>query len=277
MAYSDLQGRIAIVTGAAAGIGKGLVEAFVAQGIRVAAMDIDQAGVRALQEAHGKDAVLGLRVDISDPASCKEQVAAAVGHFGGLDILVNNAALGMNAVHPRYQARNMQIEDVSEDTWQRFMMVNACGMFFMSRQAVPIFRSRKWGRIVNVGTSFLTMLRPGFSPYGPTKAAVEAYSLMLARELEGSGITVNVVLPGGPANTQMVPDEEGLDRATLIPVAIMAPPMLGLFTRAGDGVTGRRILAIEWDTAITDPTQQKTASAAWPDLAVPLASLPKKD
>jgi NAD(P)-dependent dehydrogenase (short-subunit alcohol dehydrogenase family) len=277
MAYSDLQGRIAIVTGAAAGIGKGLVEAFVAQGIRVAAMDIDQAGVRALQEAHGKDAVLGLRVDISDPASCKEQVAATVGHFGGLDILVNNAALGMNAVDPRYQARNMQIEDVSEDTWQRFMMVNACGMFFMSRQAVPIFRSRKWGRIVNVGTSFLTMLRPGFSPYGPTKAAVEAYSLMLARELEGSGITVNVVLPGGPANTQMVPDEEGLDRATLIPVAIMAPPMLGLFTRAGDGVTGRRILAIEWDTAITDPTQQKTASAAWPDLAVPLASLPKKD
>jgi 3-oxoacyl-[acyl-carrier protein] reductase len=75
----------------------------------------------------------------------------------------------------------------------------------------------------------------------------------------------------------MVPYEEGLDRATLIPVAIMAPPMLGLFTRAGDGVTGRRILAIEWDPAITDPTRQKTASAAWPDLAVPLAALPKKE
>lgn len=277
MVYSDLQGRIAIVTGAAAGIGKGLVEAFVAQGIRVAAMDIDHTGAMALQEAHGKDAVLGLKVDISDPSSCKEQVAATVRHFGGLDILVNNAALGMNTVHPRYQAKNMQIEDVSEDVWQRFMMVNACGMFFMARQAVPIFRTRKWGRIINVGTSFLTMLRPGFSPYGPTKAAVEAYSLMLARELEGSGITVNVVLPGGPANTQMVPDEEGLDRATLIPVAIMAPPMLGLFTRAGDGVTGRRILAIEWDPAIADPAAQKTASAAWPDLAVPLASLPKKD
>jgi NAD(P)-dependent dehydrogenase (short-subunit alcohol dehydrogenase family) len=229
----------------------------------------------ALQETHGKDAVLGLKVDVSDPASCKAQVAATVQHFGGLDILVNNAALGMNAVHPRYQAMSLQIEDVSEETWQRFMMVNACGLFFMSRQAVPIFRTRKWGRIINVGTSFFTMLRPGFSPYGPTKAVVEAYSLMLARELEGSGITVNVVLPGGPANTQMVPDEEGLDRATLLPVAIMAPPMLALFTRGGDGVTGQRILAIEWDPAITDPTKQKLRSAAWPDLAVPLASLSK--
>ena len=276
MAYSDLEGRIAIVTGAAVGIGKALAEAFVAQGIRVAAMDIDEAGVMALEEKHGRDAVLGLKVDISDPADCKQQVAATVAHFGGIDILVNNAALGMNAVHPRYQARNMQIEDVSDEIWQRFMMVNVCGQFYMSRQVVPLLRPRKWGRIINVGTSFFTMLRPGFSPYGPSKAAVEAYSLQLSRELEGSGITVNVVLPGGPANTAMVPDEEGLDRATLIPVEIMAPPMLGLFTRAGDSITGQRILAIDWDPSITDPTKQKTRSAAWPELAVPLSALPKK-
>ncbi|PTM40625.1 SDR family oxidoreductase [Bosea sp. 124] len=277
MIQSELQGKIAIVTGAAAGIGKALTEAFVVQGIRVAAMDIDQAGVMALQDAHGKDAVLALKVDVSDPASCEAAVAATVSQFGGLDILVNNAALGMNAVHPRYQARNMQIEDVSEETWQRFMMVNICGPFFMSRQVVPVLRTRKWGRIINVGTSFFTMLRPGFSPYGPSKAAVEAYSLMLSRELEGSGITVNVVLPGGPANTQMVPDEEGLDRATLIPVEIMAPPMLALFTKAGDGITGQRILAIDWDPALADPAAQKMRSAAWPELAIPLAALPKKN
>lgn len=276
MAYTDLDGKIAIVTGAAAGIGKALAEAFIAEGIRVAAMDIDQAGVLALQDKYGKDAVLGLKVDIADLESCKAQVAATVAHFGGLDILVNNAALGMNAVHPRYQAKDMQIEDVSEEIWHRFMMVNVCGQFYMSRQVVPLFRVRNWGRIVNVGTSFFTMLRPGYSPYGPSKAAVEAYSLMLSRELEGTGITVNVVLPGGPANTAMVPDEEGLDRATLIPVEIMAPPMLGLFTRAGDGITGQRILAIEWDPAVTDPARQKMRSAAWPEIAVPLSSLPKR-
>jgi NAD(P)-dependent dehydrogenase (short-subunit alcohol dehydrogenase family) len=276
MAYSDLKGKIAIVTGAAAGIGKALVETFVAEGIRVAAMDINVDGVNELQQKYGKDTVLGLRVDISDPQSCKAQVAATVDHFGGLDILVNNAALGMNAVHPRYQARNMQIEDVSEEIWQRFLMVNIGGMFFMSRQVVPIFRTRGWGRIINVSTSFFTMLRPGFSPYGPTKAALEAYSVQLSRELEGSGITVNVVLPGGPANTQMVPDEEGLDRATLLPVEIMAAPMLGLFTKEGDAVTGKRFIAIDWDPAITDPTKQKSRSAAWPELAVPLAQMPKK-
>jgi 3-oxoacyl-[acyl-carrier protein] reductase len=74
----------------------------------------------------------------------------------------------------------------------------------------------------------------------------------------------------------MVLDEEGLDRATLIPPAMMAPPMLGLFTEAGNGVTGKRFLAVEWDPAITDPSRQKSRSAAWPELATPLAALPKK-
>jgi NAD(P)-dependent dehydrogenase (short-subunit alcohol dehydrogenase family) len=276
MAYSDLRGKTAIVTGAAAGIGKALAEAFVAEGIRVAAMDIDGEGVAALEETHGRDAVLALRVDVSDPESCKAQVAAAAGHFGGVDILINNAALGMNAVHPRYQIKSLQIEDVSEETWRRFMMVNVCGTFFMLRQVVPILRARKWGRVINIGTSFLTMLRPGYSPYGPSKAAVESYSLILSHELEGSGVTVNMLLPGGPVDTQMVPDEEGLDRATLIPPAMMAPPALGLCTKAADGVTGKRILAVEWNPAIADPARQKMRSAAWPELAVPLAALPKK-
>jgi len=275
MPNSELQGKIVILTGAAVGIGKSLAEAFVEQGIRVAALDIDHAGVMALQDSYGKDRLLALKTDVSDPSSCEAQVAKAVSHFGGVDILVNNAALGMNAVHPRYQIKNMQIEDVSEATWHRFMMVNVCGPFFMARQVVPLLRKRGWGRIVNVGTSFFTMLRPGFSPYGPSKAAIEAYTLMLARELEGTGITANVVLPGGPVNTQMVPDEEGLDRATLLPVEIMAPPMLGLFTKAADGITGQRILGVDWDPANPDPSKQKMRSAAWPELAVPLASVSK--
>lgn len=276
MPYPDLKGKVAIVTGAAAGIGKAVTEAFVAEGLRVAAMDIHEEGVAALEKQYGSKAVLGLPVDISKPADCARQVAATVKHFGGLHILVNNAALGMNAVHPRYTTTALQIEDVSEELWQRFMLTNACGLFFMSRQAVPIFRRQRWGRIVNVGTSYLTMMRTGYSPYGPSKAVLEAWSLMLARELEGSGITVNVVIPGGPADTQMVLDEEGLDRSTLIQPAMMAPPMLGLFTEAGGGITGHRFLAVDWDPGIADPAKQKSRSAAWPELAVPLAALPKK-
>jgi NAD(P)-dependent dehydrogenase (short-subunit alcohol dehydrogenase family) len=276
MNYPDLDGKVAIVTGAAAGIGRAVAEAFADAGLRVAAMDIEANGVMQLEAKYGRDRVIGLEVDISDPDSCAQSTAAAVAHFGGLHMLVNNAALGMNAVHPRYTTTNLQIEDVPEELWRRFMMVNACGLFFMSRQAVPIFRRQGWGRIVNVGTSYLTMMRPGYSPYGPSKAVLEAWSLMLARELEGSGITVNVVIPGGPADTAMVLDEEGLDRSTLIPPSLMAPPMLGLFTSAADAITGKRFLAVDWDPSITDPAKQKTRSVGWPELAVPLATNPKR-
>ncbi len=74
----------------------------------------------------------------------------------------------------------------------------------------------------------------------------------------------------------MVLDEEGLDRSTLIPPSLMAPPMLGLFTDAGSGVTGKRFLAVDWDPSTTDPTKQKSRPAGWPELAVPLATNPKK-
>lgn len=277
MANSDIKGRIAIVTGAGAGIGRAIAEAFVAAGIRTAGLDVNAAGIEELERRFGRDEFLGLTADITDPASCKAAVDATVERFGGLHVLVNNAALGMNAVHPEYNVRKLQIEDVPEALWQRFLLTNVGGAFNMARQVVPRLRPQGWGRIVNIGTSYFTMLRPGFSPYGPTKAAVEAWSLMLSRELEGSGITVNVVLPGGPTDTGMVPDEPGLDRATLIRPAMMAPPILGLMSRAGDSVTGRRFLAVDWDAGVADPAAQKSRAAAWPELAVPTSSLPKKN
>lgn len=276
MPYSDFKGKVVVLTGAGAGIGRACAEAFVAEGLRVAGMDIDPAGVRELEKRFGRGAFLGLQVDITDPASCKRGVDAAAEHFGGLHMLVNNAALGMNAVHPRYESLALQIEDVSEDVWKAFMLTNVCGMFNMSRQVIPRLRPQKWGRVINIGTSYFTMMRPGFSPYGPSKAALEAWSLMVSRELEGSGITVNVVLPGGPTDTAMVPDREGLDRATLIRPAMMAPVILGLFTTEADRITGQRFLAVDWDASITDPAQQKHRSAAWPDIAIPLASLPSQ-
>jgi NAD(P)-dependent dehydrogenase (short-subunit alcohol dehydrogenase family) len=276
MPYSDFQGKVVILTGAGAGIGRACAEAFVAQGLKVAGMDIDTGGMAEMEDRLGRDRFLALRVDITDPASCRAGVDAAVAHFGGVHMLVNNAALGMNAVHPSYESIPLQIEDVSEDIWRRFMLTNVCGTFNMTRQVVPRLRPQRWGRVVNLSTSYFTMMRPGFSPYGPAKAALEAYSLMLSRELEGSGITVNVVLPGGPADTAMVPDREGLDRSTLIRPEMMAPLMLGLFTGEADHLTGQRFLAVEWDMTATDPTKQKHRSAAWPDIAVPLASLPAK-
>lgn len=276
MPYSDFQGKVAIVTGAGAGIGRACAEAFVAAGVRVAALDINAEAVNEPQQRYGEDKLLAVQVDITDPASCKRAVDTVVEHFGGLHILVNNAALGMNAVHPNYESLALQIEDVSEDLWKRFMLTNVGGTFNMTRQVVPRLRPQKWGRIVNISTSYFTMMRPGFSPYGPSKAAMESWSLMLSRELEGSGITVNIVLPGGPTDTAMVPDREGLDRSTLIRPAMMAPMILALFTGEADELTGRRFLAVDWDNSVADPRQQKHRSAAWPEIAIPLAALPPK-
>lgn len=275
MPNAEIQDKVVIVTGAAAGIGKAVTEAFIEAGMRVGALDINTAGVMDLEKTYGRDRLLGLHVDVTSKESCKAAVGETIEHFGGLHCLVNNAALGMNLVHPKYDLGTLQIEDCDEDLWQRFMLTNACGFFFMTRQVVPYMRRKNWGRIINIGTSYFTMMRPGFSPYGPSKAVLEAHTLMLARELEGSGITVNIVIPGGPTDTQMVPDMEGLDRATLIRPAMMAPPMLGLFSEAGGRVTGCRFLAVDWNDAVKDPARQEFRSAAWPELARPLASLPK--
>jgi NAD(P)-dependent dehydrogenase (short-subunit alcohol dehydrogenase family) len=271
VAYPGIAGKVAIVTGAAGGIGKALVGAFVKQGLRVAALDIDEKGVRALEDKHGDANVMGLRIDVSDPENCHRQVAAVAERLGTVHILVNNAALGMNAVADDYDDEHLQIEDVPDDLWRRFFAVNVNGAFFMTRSVVPIFRNQKWGRVINVSTSILTMMRKGFVPYGPTKAALEAWSLILSRQLEGSGITVNVVLPGGPVDTAMV---LGDDRSALISPDVMSAPMLGLITEAGGAVTGQRFIAVEWDESLgTDAASQPHAPAAWPQLAKPFSKM----
>ena len=271
MAYPDIAGKVAIVTGASGGIGKSLVAAFVKEGLRVAALDIDERGVRALQDKYGEAKTLGLRADVSDPENCRRQVAAVAERLGTLHILVNNAALGMNAVADYYDDEHLQIEDVPDELWRRFFAVNVNGAFFMTRSVAPIFRRQKWGRVINVSTSILTMMRKGFAPYGPTKAALEAWSQMLSRQFEGSGITVNVVLPGGPVDTAMVLGE---DRSALISPDVMSAPMLGLFTEAGGKVTGQRFIAVEWDESLgTDPAAQPHAPAAWPQLAKPFSKI----
>ena len=271
MAYPGLEGKVVILTGAAGGIGKALVDAFVKSGLRVAALDIDEKGVRALQDKHGEAKVLGFRSDVSDPENCHRQVAAVAERFGRIDMLVNNAALGMNSVADDYDDEHLQIEDVPDELFRRFFAVNVGGAFSMTRSVVPIFRKQKWGRVINVSTSILTMMRKGFVPYGPTKAALEAWSLILSKQLDGSGITVNVVLPGGPVDTAMVPGE---DRSALISPFVMAAPMLGLFTPAGDKVTGQRFIAVEWDEKLgADPAVQPHAPAAWPQIAKPFSKM----
>lgn len=265
----DLQGKVVIVTGAAGGIGRALVRAFVERGLRVGASDVDAGGLAALQAEFRGERVLTVRADVSSYASCADSVDRVAAHFGGLDMLVNNAGLGMGLVREDHFSRTIQIEDIDPATWQKVVAVNLTGAFFMAHLCVPRFRAQRYGRIINVTTSFYTMLNPGFSPYGPAKSGLEAWSASLAAELKGSGITVNVVVPGGPTDTPMVPDCSGIPREQMIRPEQMAHPMLHLFSTAGADVTGRRFVAAHWDPALP-PAHAAAAAGAptgWPDLA----------
>ncbi|MBN9563624.1 MAG: SDR family oxidoreductase [Alphaproteobacteria bacterium] len=269
MSRKDLEGRVVIVTGAAGGIGRALVRTFLDNGMRVVAADLDGEPLRRLHGEIDSDRLAAVPVDISDYGSCQNCVERAEARFGRVDCLVNNAGLGMGLVREDHFSRRVQIEDIRPEVWQKIVTVNLTGGFFMAHVCVPRFRAQGFGRIVNVTTSFFTMLNPGFSPYGPAKSGLEAWSASLAGELKGTGITVNVVVPGGPTDTPMVPDNSGIARDQMIKPEQMAYPMLYLFSDDASEVTGRRYVAAHWEPALPD-VQAEAASGApagWPDLA----------
>jgi NAD(P)-dependent dehydrogenase (short-subunit alcohol dehydrogenase family) len=269
MTDAELTGKVVLLTGAAGGIGQALARGFAAVGLRVGLLDVHRDAVEALANEIGADQAIGLAVDITDPQAAATAVQQVRTHFGALDFLVNNAGLGMSVVRADHFTRVVQIEDITPETFLRFMKVNMCGGFFMARAAVPIFRAQSCGRIINVTTSLSTMIRPGFSPYGPAKAAFEAWTAGLAGELAGTGITVNVVTPGGATDTPMVPAESGFRRTDLIRPEWMVPPMLYLFSATAAHVTGRRFIAALWDAALpaAEAARRAGAPVAWTDLA----------
>jgi len=265
----SLEGRTVIVTGAAGGIGRALVRAFLDKGMRVAAADLDGEPLQRLRREMDSDHLMVVPADISDYASCQTCVEGVAARFGRVDCLVNNAGLGMGLVREDHMTRRVQIEDIRPEVWQKIVAVNLTGGFFMAHVCVPRFRAQRFGRVINVTTSFFTMLNPGFSPYGPAKSGLEAWSASLAGELKGTGITVNVVVPGGPTDTPMVPENSGIARDQMIKPARMANPMLYLFSDAASDMTGRRYVAANWDPALPDEQAEAAsgAPAGWPDLA----------
>ena len=267
MSGASLSGKVAIVTGAAGGIGCVLVHALLAEGAKVAALDVSEAGLAALRDTlpgGGSQRLLAIPADVADYATCELAVGATIAGLGGLHILINNAALGLGIIRANHQKVPIGIREISPDMWRRFVATNISGAWNMTRASIGPLLGQRWGRIINVGTSFATMLRGGFHPYGPCKAALEAMSSGHAQEFAGSGVTVNVVLPGGPVDTPMVPEESGFDRHALIAPTTMAPPIAWLCSEAADEVTGNRYIAAYWD-ASKAPEEAERQCRALPD------------
>ena len=272
MSSGKLSGRVAVVTGAAGGFGRVLVQALLAEGARVSALDVSESGLVALASSVGvrsEEAFLAKVTDIADYAACEAAVEDTIDRLGGLHILVNNGALGMREIRADHMISLVDIREITPQMWQRFVAVNFTGAWNMTRAAIGHLLDQRWGRVINVTTSFFTMLRGGFHPYGPCKAALEAMTSGHAKEFANTGVTVNIVVPGGPADTAMVTDASGFDRKDLIPPAVMAPPIVWLCSDAADGISGNRYVAAQWD-ASRPPEQEEQkcrAPIAWPDLA----------
>jgi NAD(P)-dependent dehydrogenase (short-subunit alcohol dehydrogenase family) len=272
-----LSGRVAVVTGAAGGIGRVLAEALLAEGAGVAALDVNADGLAALRSgvpAEAGNRLLACTTDISDYAACRRAVDEAIAGLGGLHILINNGAIGLGSIRADHQQVPIGIEEIVPQMWARFVATNFSGAWNMTRTAIAHLLRQRYGRIINVSTSFATMLRGGFHPYGPCKAALEAMSAGHAEEFQGTGVTVNVVLPGGPVDTPMVPPESGFARDALIAPSVMVAPVLWLCSDAADGVTGNRYVAAHWDRARRPEEAERLcrAPAAWPGLGPPMLS-----
>jgi NAD(P)-dependent dehydrogenase (short-subunit alcohol dehydrogenase family) len=271
MSGRKLRGKVAVVTGAAGGFGRVLVQALLAEKAKVAALDVNEARLISLRDslsAENRDALLVSVTDISNYASCEQAVARTITELGGLHILINNGAIGMGAVRMDHMRTPVRIQEISPKMWQHFVGTNFSGAWNMTRTSIEHLLAQRWGRIINVTTSFATMLRSGFHPYGPCKAGLEAMASGHAKEFVGSGVTVNVVIPGGPADTPMVPDESGFDRKKLIPPSSMAPPIVWLCSDAAGGVTGNRYVAAKWDAGKPPEQAEKECRApiGWPDV-----------
>jgi NAD(P)-dependent dehydrogenase (short-subunit alcohol dehydrogenase family) len=224
--------------------GQGLLAA----GIRVAGVDRDRDPLDALTVSarqQGKAAeLLTMQTDLTNDSAAEEITKATRARFGRIDILVNNAGIGPGSIRPDSWQRPLKFWEITPDQWRRFVAVHTTAPLALANAVVLEMMREGWGRIVNVTTSLGTMLNAGSPTYGPSKAALEALSAIMAKDLDGTGVTVNVLVPGGITNTPMVSDAAGFERAKMIQPEVMAPPLVWLVSDAAGKVTGRPFLAI---------------------------------
>jgi 3-oxoacyl-[acyl-carrier protein] reductase len=263
---TDLTGRVAIVTGAGRGLGRAMAQALARAGAAVVFADIDEPAAMQAADAVGNGGrAKAVRCDITRQADCERAVAAAEA-FGGLHILVNNAALGPAHLEAAPNTRSLKFWEADAEVWQRTIVTNVNGTFLMSHVTAPLMIASGWGRIVNITTSLGSMQRKTNSPYGVSKTAIEAATLIWAQDLAGTGVTVNSLIPGGASDTSFVSPRQRAEilasGRTLIDPEIMVTPLLWLASTESDGITGARFVAQLWDTALPPSDAAKGAREA---------------
>ncbi len=266
---TGLRDRVAIVTGAASGMGRVMARSLAQAGARIGAVDISKSGLAELSA----EPVFGGRIvtavtDVARAEDCRRAVDEAIAAFGTVDILINCAGVSMGAAANNKHGR-VKFFEADPEGWLRVVSINALGAFLMARFAVAPMVAKGWGRIINVTTSYDTMLAEGLSAYGASKSALEAATVSWSKDLAGTGVTVNVLVPGGPVETPGFFPPGAPRPPRILQADVMAVPIVWLASPQSDGVTGCRFIARDWDMQLSaaEAANKCRAPAAWSELA----------
>jgi NAD(P)-dependent dehydrogenase (short-subunit alcohol dehydrogenase family) len=263
--------KAVIVTGAASGIGLAMTIGLVTAGHEVTAVDRNAAALAELvkQAAGLKGRVQTVVADLAHPDSFAHITGSALITYGRIDALVNNAGIGQHSVR-NGERKPIRFWETTPEQWGRFIAVNAAAPINMARAVLPHMMAVKQGRIVTVTTSLGTMVREGYLLYGSSKAAAESAMAVLAADLAGTGVTSNVLVPGGTTDTPLV--GEATNRDKMLKPAIMVPPLLWLLSDEARAVNGKRFIAADW--ALMLPPAQAAEKAVAPIAWLSIARMP---
>jgi 3-oxoacyl-[acyl-carrier protein] reductase len=248
----DLNGRVVIVTGADRGLGRAMSLGLASKGGRVVlaspALDALQVVKGEITAIAGADRAVVVETDITDLASCRNCLAQAQEAFGSIDVLVNNARRPHRGPGIPPTGNSFPFFETNPQIYKETVDVNVTGTFFMAYTVAPYLIEQGHGKIINLTTSVHNFSGRANSPYGVTKAAVDAETYIWAKDLEGSGVTCNALLPGGACDSD--PERERKPGQSLLPVDVMNPVLIWLCSDRSDGVSGGRFNGSLWDSSL---------------------------
>jgi|TARA_Y100000588_G_scaffold386723_1_gene482903 NAD(P)-dependent dehydrogenase (short-subunit alcohol dehydrogenase family) len=263
-----LRDKTAVVTGAGRGLGRAMAKGLKNAGLNVVLVELDPEVLNDAVTDIGEGCI-GIAADVSKADDAQRILDETLLKFGDLHILINNAGLGPQRFRDTDRTNAKMIWEIDLEDWNLYLDVNTTAHFVMVKVIVPHLLKSGWGRVINVTTSLETMINHTNGAYGPSKAGAEALATMIAGGLEGTGVTCNVLIPGGPADTRMIsPTGIYEDRSKLIQPDVMLPPLLALLSETNDQTNNQRVRAALWDQDADMDTNMRKASApiAWPQL-----------
>ncbi|MCZ6495511.1 MAG: SDR family NAD(P)-dependent oxidoreductase [Alphaproteobacteria bacterium] len=250
----DLDGRVVIMTGADRGLGRAMSLGLAEAGARLVLASPATEGLKKvaedIREIAGAGHALAVETDITDLGSCRACLARTIDAFGAPYVLVNNARRLHRGPGLPASGNSFKFWETNPRIYKESVEVNVTGTFFMAFTVAPTLIGQGHGKIINLTTSVHNFSGPRNSPYGVTKAAIDAETYIWAKDLAGTGVSCNALLPGGACDSD--PERVKKPGRTYLPVDVMNPVLVWLCSARSDGHTGGRFNGSLWDPSL-DP------------------------